>query len=467
LNRFHRGWSALVIVAALPLLVLLCVTLWRAPFPIREVVGLFEDLNDRAPSEFLVPTSAYYRPAYYLTLSGIWHAAPSMARALDAIRLLHIVPLTALVLLCIGYMRPRRAIDAAAATLALAVLYGSPGLLGNLELPLSYTIVGMPIVVMVLALLERERRGWHGPVIVALTLLAVGFKEQGLVLVPLVIVAWWMGAPGVGRGTVASLAGISVAYVLFRIVTRDPTGPQFEQDVGFLFQSLSAGDAEARFGARPWIYAYSSASTIANVLFAEPTDGVFRFVRAMTEGQTQPWHVVYLGSSLALTGVVAWWGTGTLRRAGDARWSSDARLFVGLVVVLAACGALSFNYSRDRLGGMAVPLLALAAFFAVRAAAVRAAAASKSVAMLAALAFVLLAGAWQLRAVYTLEFTRQRTVNSHREWITDLRNRRESFVTRGTYLRMLEALVPQGTDPRGPIHPLGLPRWLTRLLGES
>jgi hypothetical protein len=116
---------------------------------------------------------------------------------------------------------------------------------------------------------------------------------------------------------------------------------------------------------------------------------------------------------------------------------------------------------------MAVPLLAIAAFFAVRAAAVRAAEASRTVAVIASLLLALLAGAWQLRAVYTLEFTRQRTVNSHREWITDLRSRREEFATRGTYVRMLEALVPQGTDPSAPVRPMRPPRWVMRLLGES
>ena len=37
-----------------------------------------------------------------------------------------------------------------------------------------------------------------------------------------------------------------------------------------------------------------------------------------------------------------------------------------MLVALAACGALSFDYSRDRLGGMAVPFYALAAYFALR-----------------------------------------------------------------------------------------------------
>ena len=130
----------------------------------------------------------------------------------------------------------------------MAVLVGSPGFLGNLELPLSYTIVGMPAALIVWTLVERERRAWHAPAIVALTLIAVGFKEQGLVIAPVVIAAWWMCAPGAGRGTAAAVAAVAASYVVFRLAYHDRSMPLFEQDVGFGFSALSPGDAEARFG---------------------------------------------------------------------------------------------------------------------------------------------------------------------------------------------------------------------------
>ena len=128
-------------------------------------------------------------------------------------------------------------------------------------------------------------------------------------LVPLVIAAWWAGAPGVGRATVATVAGIGVAYVVFRLSLHDPALPLFEQDIGLGFGNLSASEAEARFGSFPlWIYAYSAASTISNVLFAEPTSGVFRILRALSEGRPLPWHFVHLFSSLWLTALIVWWG---------------------------------------------------------------------------------------------------------------------------------------------------------------
>src|SRR5205809_696612 len=82
-------------------------------------------------------------------------------------------------------LRVRNAVDAAAATLAVAVLMGMPGFRDNLEMPLLFTLISMPITVLVYLLLERDHRWWHGLLFVALACVAVGFKEQGLVIVPI------------------------------------------------------------------------------------------------------------------------------------------------------------------------------------------------------------------------------------------------------------------------------------------
>ena len=192
---------------------------------------------------------------------------------------------------------------------------------------------------------------------------------------------------------------------------------------------------------------------------------MFRILGAQIAGRLHRWHIVYLYSSIVLTGLIAWWGAGSLRRDADRRWSPESRLFAATIVALAACGALSFNYSRDRLGGMAVVFYALAAFFAVREAAARAAHASTARAAIGATVLVLLAATWHMRAVYTIEFTRQRSVNSHREWITDLGSRRIEFADRGTYLGIMDAMADQGTRPHG-IQRIRYPRWIIRMLGE-
>jgi hypothetical protein len=458
-------WTVVAAVVSLPLVIVLCATLWVAPYPISDSIGHFEDVVRRPVSSFLVPASAYYRPLFYAALSGIWNNARSIPDALTAMRFLHIVPIILLVALLLAQIRPRRGLDAAAAMLAVAVLLGSPGFRDNLELPLSYTIVGMPAILGIWMLLERERRPWRGALILALMVVAIGFKEQGLVAVPLIVAAWWLGAPGASRGMAVTAALVAIGYVAFRLAFHDDRLPLFEQDVGFGFARLSSSDAEQRFGGFPLgIFLYSGFSTIANVLFSEPTEGVFRIAAAVNDGTTQPWHAVHLVSSAVLTIVILWWGANAWRRADDWRSSSEVRLFLLMLVVLAATGALSFNYSRDRLGGMVVPLYAVTAYHAVRTAAWQSAGRTLGAVAIAVLLLVL-GATWQLRALHTIENTRQRAINTEREWSTHFAMRRAEFTDRTAYTSILDAMLPQGTNPDA-IRRTRYPRWFVRMLGE-
>jgi hypothetical protein len=458
-------WTAVVLLASTPLVALLCLTLWRMPFPVSEAVAIFEDVTRQPALDFVIPDTAYYRPLFHMTISAVWNHAGSLSAALSWITLLHIVPIVLLVLLIVGHLRPRTAADAAIAAIVVAVLVGSPGFRDNLELPLSYTIIGMPLALAVWILLTRDRRTWHLPAIVVFTLVAIGFKEQGLVLVPLVLVAWWTRAPGVSGATAATLAGVAVVYAGLRLMWGE-SWSMFEQAVGLGFGEMEPAEAIERYGSFPYVlYAYSGASTIANVLFAEPTRGMFTIVRSIVDGHPQPWQLVHLGSSAVVTAIIAWWGIGALRRVGRGGWSTDARLFVALCVVLLACGVLSANYSRDRLGGMAVPLYALAAFHALRAAVERVWTAPRvPYAMAAALLFLIAVG-WQLRAVGTVERLRLTSFRNHTEWLVALPERRQEFGERPVYMRIMESMIDQGTTPGMP-QPTRYPRWMSRWIGE-
>lgn len=455
-------WTAAVVAAAVPFLIVLCVTLWRTPFPIREAVALFEDVANKPAAEFFIPETSYYRPLFHATLSALWHHAGSLEQTLDGIRLLHIIPVVLLVCMFIANLRPRTALDAAAATVAVAVLAGSRGFRDNLEIPLSYTIIGMPIALLVWVILERERRAWHGPAILALALIAIGFKEQGLVVVPLVVAAWWAGAPGATRGTAGALSLVAMAYVAIRFAWRG-AWPMFEQSVGLGFTEIEPAEAVARFGSFPfWVYAYSGASTIANVLFSEPTRGVFSIVDHLRQGRPEIWEMIHVLSSAGLTMLIGWWGIRSLRSHGRA--SLESRVFIVLIVVLLACGALSFNYSRDRLGGMAVVFHALASFFAIRAAALRALQAPRPHLTAVSIALLLLAAAWHTRAVATIEIARIFAWRNQTEWLVLLPERRIEFADRAVYLGIMHRMIGQGTEP-GSSSPTRFPRWVDRTLG--
>jgi len=457
-------WTAGVLAASAPLLITLCLTLWHTPYPVNEAVALFEDVEKKPPADFLIPDTSYYRPLFHLTLMGIWRNTESLEARLAWIKLVHISPILLLVILFIWYLRPRTFLDAAVAAVAVAVLVASPGFRDNLEIPLSYTAMAMPIALLVWMLVNTGLRAWHTAAIVALTLIAIGFKEQGLVLVPLVVVAWWTRAPGASRVLVVTLATIAIAYVAFRLHWRGKW-PVFEQSMGLGFSVLEADEAAARFGAFPfWMYAYNSASTIANVLFSEPTSGLFFITRNLRYGNLQAWEVVQLGSSAALTGVIAWWGIRSLRSAAQGLWSTESRTFLAMLVALLSCGILSFNYSRDRLGGMVVVFYALAAFFALRAAAEQIVAAPRPRFILAALALAILAGAWHVRAVGILESVRRTSDANQVGWLVQLAQRRMEFADRPEYLQIMEAMIDQGTDQAVP-RPTRYPRWIALTLG--
>jgi len=464
-RRREYAWLAAVVLTSLPLLLSLFAAMWRAPYPISETVSLLEDDVDASPSTFFSPTRrSWYRPLYHLTWWTFWRGAGSLDGALFWFKVLEITTVIVLVALFLWHLRPWTLIEGAAATLALAVLVGMPGFRANLELPLLMTLVGMPLALVVWMLLEREARWWHAPVIVALTLIAIGFKEQGLVIAPLVVAAWWTDAPGATRTTTALVVASVVAYLAMRLATSGGWSP-FEQDVGLGFSKIPAAEASARFGAFPlWMYAYNGASTVANVLFSEPTDGQFRIVWDVIHRQVDAWELNHVISSTVLTVLIAWWGFGTLKRNARRPRSVESRVFIAAAMAIAASGALGFNYSRDRLGGMAVVFYAIAAFFAVRAAAERAVNAAGARMAATVVALLLLGGAWGLRAIGTVEDVRLSAARNRREWMVDLQERRTDFARQPTYLRLLEAMAPQGLDPSS-ARPTAYPRWFRGWVG--
>lgn len=444
----RHWWTAAVFAVSAPLLLTLLGVLWRTPYPISETIALLEDAATMAPSRFLDPAArSWFRPWYNLTWTALLKGTGSLDTALLLFRCLEVGAVIALWLLLIWELRPRSLHDAAAAILAVAVIVGIPGFRDNLEIPLLMTLIGMPLVLIVVRLLERNRRWWHGPVIIALTLIAIGFKEQGLVLVPVVVVAWWMGAPGIGRATAASIVLVTLAYLIFRF-SGNEAWPAFVQDVGYGFTTLSPAEATARFGRFPVLmYVYSGTATVANMLFSEPTSGTFTILGHLKNGEMASWEINNVLSSTVLTVLIAWWSIATVRRDVGRTWSRESRLVGMLVIAVAASGALGFSYTRDRLAGMAVVFYALAAFFAMGTTAEAARHMGRAPRIALACSLLLLTGAWTARAVGTVQYAQLTAWKNRREWLTNLQARRTEFANRPDYLRFLNAMVAQGTQP--------------------
>jgi hypothetical protein len=461
-RRSHL-WVGAVLLTSAPLLVAIGTSVGKAPYPISETVALLEDVEN-GHSYFDPTARSWYRPFFHLTFLVFWRGAGSLDAGLVLFRILEVTAAVGLVVLLIWHLRPQTRSDGAAAAFAVAVLVGTHAYRDNLELPLLMTLVAMPMILAVWMIAERDRRAWHGPAIIALAVLATGYKEQGLVIVPLVAAAWWAGSPGVSRATVAVLVLVTGSYLAFRF-TYTGSWQTFEQGIGWGFQMLSTAEAQSRF-ASPWpVYAYNVVSTMANVLFSEPSSGVFGITYHASRGQLRAWEVNQLLSSAAATGLIAWWGIRAWRRDAGGPWSLESRVFIATVVTLLASGALGFNYARDRLGGMAVVFYAIAAYYAMRAALATVVQGGQVRMVAAVIGLVLLAGAWQVRALGTVEDARARAERSRREWIANLQQRRVRFADRPTYLRILNALTEQGQDP-SLAHRTPYPTWVVDLLGE-
>jgi hypothetical protein len=125
---------------------------------------------------------------------------------------------------------------------------------------------------------------------------------------------------------------------------------------------------------------------------------------------------------------------------------------------------LSFNYSRDRLGGMAVVFYALAAYFAVRAATEHLLTAPRPAFAAAAVGLTLLTATWQIRGVATLEWVRHIANGSQADWLVQVPERRLTFAHRAVFLRIMDSMTAQGTDPAAP-RPTRFPMWVRRVVG--
>ena len=444
------------------MLVALTREMWEARFPIEETVavmetaGVMSDARDNAhfaldetAIAFLDPnTRSWYRPLFFLTWWGFWHGTHSVDATLLLWRGLEIGSAVLLIVGLAWLLAPRNFLEYAAATVAVAIFVGMPGFRVNLELPLLYTLVGMVFALIAWVLIERSHAWWHASAFVLLTVLAIGYKEQGLVLVPIIVGAWWVGAPGVRRGSAIAVTVVTLAYLTMRFATTASWSP-FEQDVGFGFGLIGQDTAIERFGRFPYaLYAYSAAATVGNILFSEPTDGVFRAVDALMKGRLAGWQINQVLTSTATTLLIGWWAVRTWKRDGE--WSAESRLAVALVLAVAASGALGFNYARDRLGGMAVMFYALAAYHALRELASSLAAAPEPRRVALGMAILIGAAGWQARMIGTIDWVRASDRSAYREWISDTQQIRYADHESDVYLRILTALEAQGTAPVRP-----------------
>ena len=297
-----------------------------------------------------------YRPFFTLGIKATYEAVGTWLPFYQSLVLLLFGALLILVVwLCRPAGRPR-ALAACVAVSCICGLHTSRILFGFW--PLNHYAAVMVTMLVAISLALHPRTRPHDWVFGLLMLVATLSLEFGILIVPVLTVLWWFGAPGISwRGVVAMLAAVAV-YAAIRFTFGDHSGElTLWADSGFGFQNLDANALRARFGDAPWVlWIYNVVSTMLTVLVSEPRDGVYSFVESLLARDMETWQWFQVGSSALTTLVIAaglfrGWPWKKERRQGVPEDRDRDRLLVVAGGALLVFGSvLSFVYTRDRLG---------------------------------------------------------------------------------------------------------------------
>jgi len=277
-----------------------------------------------------------------------------------------------------------------------------------------------------------------------LTLAGLLWLELAVLIVPLVVVAWLMKAPGTSwRSVLASLAALAI-YMYARISFAPSVGLG-SPDTGLGFSNITTAESSALFAHAPWLFwLYNVGATFATVVASEPRAGTFRLVEALLAGRVPTWMWVHVLSSVVTTAIVCA-GLPAIR----SRPQRD-RLIAAFGAVLMTGGSmLGFLYTRDRIAlpvGIGYAMLvyvALCLVFDRRSAPWRA----------AAVALVLVLGTcWSIRVGEMYVTLRDVAWDYHSEW-----NRPEALAAASQYPVVARMRAMALEDP--PADTRRDPRW--------
>ena len=363
--------SRLPVLWALAYVVLFAIVFFTIPFSLGDtyshLVGPALSSWHDAFVDAFTARGREYRPFFTLGIKAAYSAAGTWLPFYQSlVLLLFAALLTVVVWLCRPVQRPR-ALAACVAVSCLCGLHTSRILFGFW--PLNHYAVVMVMLLIAIGLAIHPRTRPHDWVFGLLMLVATLSLEFGILIVPVLTVLWWFGAPGISwRGVAAMVTAVAV-YAAIRFTFGDHSGElTLWADSGFGFQNLDASALRARFGDAPWVlWIYNVAGTMLTVLFSEPRDGVYSFVESLLARDMETWQWFQVGSSTLTTLVIAaglirgWpWKEGRRqgvpgdkeeRRQGVPGDRERDRLLVVAGSALLVFGSvLSFVYTRDRLG---------------------------------------------------------------------------------------------------------------------
>jgi hypothetical protein len=309
----------------------------------------------------------YLRPGLWAALKVVYDLADG--NYFYWFRLTQVVQAGLTIVLFVRLLQPRSATEASVVPLALAVLVGGHTFAGTVReaFPINTFLTIVLCCVMAANLSFARRRWWTDVLAVLLFVFAALTVESGLLVGVVFVGGYLLGLRGVSRTGVVVVGALMAGYFAVRFVVLDVGVPGLTtREAGFGFSRRGGAELTAMFGDNPLgFYAYNVASSVLNVLAAEPRDGVWRLVRGLVSGEAEPPFVIGVLSSVTAAGLVCRFAWRRRHAWVSRRLNRDDRLVLLFLLVLFANAAMCYAYTKDVIMSPAGLFFAAAVFVAV------------------------------------------------------------------------------------------------------
>ena len=390
--------------------------LWGIPLPLGDNVAFLLEVQHLSLWEVLRErflATNYLRPFYWGQLKLLLEA--SNGHYFVVFRGLHVLQFVAVVLLFVRAADVRGAAGFVALSIAVTALLGLHTLTRSLtEGPLTAVLC---VAVAVNLSFSRAPSAWRDAAAVLLLVYAAFSVEVGLLVWVTYAAAFLAGCRGLSWKGVAASTAVVAIYFALRLVLLPSAGqglPARETGVGFSIREPAA--AVAALGGRPQLHAYNIASAVGSVLFSEPREGVWQFVRRAREDELAPWLWINVATSTLTTLCLLPFAVASLGRWRRGTMTREDRLVIVFGAVLAASAAMSFSYTRDAIMGPAGMLYALAAYAAFHAFLLRLPMLRAPARAVAAAVLIAAAIGWAVRAGGLTYLIRDAAFETRNDW---------------------------------------------------
>jgi hypothetical protein len=355
--------------------------------------------------------SVEYRP---LLIIGVKLAHQLVGLRLWVYQTLIVLQFAAILGCLLWLFRPPTKTRTIAACIALACVAGlhtSRVLL--MFMPLNAHSFGLLLILVATALALLPRSALVEWAFFPFTLMALLIQESGILIVPVLLVLWKMGAPGATRRAVAAVLAASAVYLAIRLGLGAQKAVSTYAETGLGFADVSAERLAEIFANAPWLFwIYNVVASVLTLLVSEPRAGKYRFIEALLHGRVPVWMYVHVVTSLLTTAIVVY-GL-TTSRITNIR---DRYVAAAGVTLLVVGSALGFLYTRDRIGLFAGTGYAMLVYVAISSV-LEARVGTPRIRMATTVALVLIGAGWVTRTAEAYFQQRDAALENRLEWTT-------------------------------------------------